>query len=76
MEFSTKDIIRGVIVTLVGTVFMATGLIFSETVNTVSVLGIVLGAATLAMGQLMLLSAVWKLHKDSLLKVGPALTQN
>lgn len=69
MEVSTKNITWGVLVTLVGTVFMATGLAFSETVNLVSVLGIVLGAATLAMGQIMLVSAAWKLYRGTLLKV-------
>lgn len=71
MEISTKNINWAVLVTLVGVAVMGTGIAFSETVNLVSVLGIVLGSGTVFMGQILLFRAVLKLRAASMLKAAP-----
>lgn len=63
MKMPIKPLILGVMVTVVGAVIMAVGLWFSETVNFVSVLGIVLGAQALALGQLLTLRAAWRTYQ-------------
>lgn len=65
MKMSVKPLILGLVVTIVGTVIMAVGLWFSESVNPVSVLGIVLGAQALTMGFLLALKASWKTYQNT-----------
>lgn len=65
MKMPIKPLILGVVVTVVGSAIMAVGLAFSETVNAVSILGIILGAQTLAMGQLLTLKAAWTIYQTS-----------
>lgn len=73
MKMPIKPLILGVMVTIVGAAIMATGLWFSETVNFISVLGIVLGAQALALGQLLTLRAAWRAYQATK-RVTPATT--
>lgn len=52
-------LILGVVTVIVGATLMAVGLGFSETVNPVSVLGIIFGSQALTMGQLLTLKSAW-----------------
>lgn len=61
----SKMLILGVVTTIVGAALMAVGLWFSETVNPVSVLGIILGAQALTMGQLLALKSAWRSYQET-----------
>jgi hypothetical protein len=66
MKLPIKNLIWGVAVTIVGTAILTTGISFSETVNPVSVLGILLGAQALTMGQILVIRAGWNIRATSL----------
>jgi hypothetical protein len=61
----SKMLILGVITTIVGAALMAVGLWFSETVNPISVLGIIFGSQALTMGQLLMLKAAWRSYQET-----------
>lgn len=61
----SKMLILGVVTVIVGATLMAVGLGFSETVNPVSVLGIIFGSQALTMGQLLVVKSTWRSYQET-----------